>query len=116
MRSQLVSTSLCVAGVLALAVALPWLTRELGSLRLGSAPEAHAGERRVTLEIDGMSCRGCAARVEQRLKAVPGVVAAQVRHRSGKAFVVCRRELSESALTQAVSAAGAGFTARIVPP
>ena len=115
MRSQAFSTSLLVAGVLVLAVALPWLTRELGSIRLGPMPDARAGERRVTLEIDGMTCGGCAAKVEQRLTAVPGVTVADVRHRSGKAYVVCRRELSDAALTAAVSGTGAAFTARVVP-
>ena len=115
MRSQTLSTSLWVAGVLVLALGLPWLTRELSSLRLSPAPHARAGERRVTLEIGGMTCRGCAARVEQRLSALPGVTTAQVRHRSGRAYVVCRPELSEAALIAAVSGGGATFTARVVP-
>jgi len=114
MKSQALSTSLLVTGVLALGLGLPWLTRELKSFRLGTPPAARAGERLVTLEVAGMTCGGCAARVEQRLNAVAGVTAAQVRHRSRRAYVVCRREVNEAALTAAVAGAGPAFTARVV--
>jgi copper chaperone CopZ len=62
-----------------------------------------------------MTCRGCAAQVEKRLVAVAGVTAANVRHRSRRAYVVCRREVDDAALATAVSDVGAAFTARVVP-
>lgn len=35
-----------------------------------------AVEERITLRIDGMTCAGCAARIEKALGAVPGVLSA----------------------------------------
>ena len=87
--------------------------RVLGPARLVEAVQA-AGfgvrERSVRLQVSGMSCVSCAARVERALLAVPGVVAADVNVALDRADV---RLLPEgptvAALVQA--AAGAGFPA-----
>src|SRR6184192_2551499 len=38
----------------------------------------HVGEQTVRLQIDGMTCASCVARVDKALKQVPGVADAQV--------------------------------------
>lgn len=42
---------------------------------------------RTTLTVGGMSCGGCAARVEGRLLALPGVLTARVHLAEGRAEV-----------------------------
>ena len=114
MKSQALSVAILVAGVLALTVAVPWLWSELRSLPPGSSLAARSGERIVTLEVKGMTCGGCAAQVEKRLAGLAGVSAVRVRHRSERAYVVCRRDVGDMALVAAVADAGASFHARVI--
>src|SRR5262245_21875103 len=64
-----------------------------------------------TLAIEGMSCMSCAGRVEKALRAVPGVVSAEVNLASERAHVRARHAMETSALVAAV--AGAGYAARL---
>ena len=99
------------AGVVLLAVLGPILVREVRSLPRPRQLAARADARIATLEIGGMHCSGCVARVRDELEAVPGVSAAEVRLQDGRATVVCDRTVADSALISAIHRAGPGFTA-----
>lgn len=99
------------AGVVLLAVLGPLLVREVGSLPHPRQLAARAGARVVSLDVGGMTCSGCAARVKGELTAVPGVSAVEVRLQDQRAIVVCDRAVADSALVSAVHRAGPGFTA-----
>ena len=60
---------------------------------------------KVTLSIKGMTCRNCAAKVENALNALPGIWAA-VHLSSGTASVRLKSEVDEAVLKQAVAGAG----------
>ncbi|HYM79834.1 MAG TPA: heavy metal-associated domain-containing protein [Candidatus Limnocylindria bacterium] len=104
-----------VAAVLLLAVGGPWLFRELRSLPSQERLAARSGERVVTIEVSGMTCGGCAARVQGNLASLPGVSASEVRIQQDRAYVVCDRSLPDSSLVGAIQRAGPGFLAAIVP-
>ncbi len=107
-----VGNSLAIAlGVIALAVGAPWLVQELRSLPGAPALAARAGQKVVTLEVGGMTCSGCAAKVKGELITVAGVGTVEVRHQQHRAYVVCDPGVPDSALIGAVSRAGRGFTA-----
>jgi copper chaperone CopZ len=116
MKSELLNTLVLVAGVLAAAVGGPWLWHQVKSLPGHHALAARAGERIVTLEVGGMTCAGCVAKVEGELAAVQGVSAVEVRLAQDKAFVVCRPSVEDSTLLLAVRRAGPGFAAFVTTP
>src|SRR5690606_14990166 len=58
------------------------------------------------LNIEGMTCASCVARVEKALKKVDQVLEAQVNLATEKAHVVALSPLASSKLTQAVQKAG----------
>jgi copper chaperone CopZ len=99
--------------ILLLAVGGPWLVRELRTLPSHHQLAARSNERIVTLEISGMTCSGCAAKVKGSLATVPGVSAAEVRLHQDRAIVVCARSVPDSALIGAVESAGPSFLAAI---
>ena len=101
-------------GAIALTVGGPWLIRELRTLPRAQELAARSDQRIVTLEVGGMTCGGCAAVVEAKVRAVAGVSAAEVRFRQRRAYVVCDRAVADSALTAAVARAGPGFLAAVV--
>jgi len=68
--------------------------------------------RPVDLEIEGMTCASCVARVERALKTVPGVTSAAVNLATERATVTGSADLA--ALTRAV--ADAGYEARYAAP
>jgi heavy metal translocating P-type ATPase len=68
--------------------------------------------RPVDLEIEGMTCASCVARVERALKTVPGVTSAAVNLATERATVTGSADLA--ALTRAV--ADAGYEARPAAP
>jgi len=113
-RPFLMSLAL-VAAVVLLAVGGPWLVRELRSLPKLGALAARADQRVVSLEVGGMTCAGCAAKVSSELTAVPGVSTAEVRYAQRRAYVVCDKTVPDSALAGAVRRAGPGFLAAIAP-
>jgi mercuric reductase len=66
----------------------------------------------VTLQVDGMTCDGCARHVEAALKGLGGVTWATVpTWRAGRATVVVEAGVTDEALTGAVEAAG--YRARV---
>ncbi|BEV73479.1 MULTISPECIES: heavy-metal-associated domain-containing protein [unclassified Paludibacterium] len=58
------------------------------------------------LQVQGMSCGGCAASVEKALKALDGVEAVAVDLPSGRVTVELAAELAPARLADAVRAAG----------
>jgi copper chaperone CopZ len=113
MRRDLWNIVALVAGVLAIAILGPWMVRELRSLPDSRALAARSGERIVTLEVAGMTCAGCAAKLEEEISTLAGVSAVKVRVGQDRAFVVCARSVEDSLLLGAVRRAGPGFSARI---
>jgi copper chaperone CopZ len=99
------------AAVVALTILGPTLARELASRPRASHHAAGAGARVVTLEVGGMTCKGCSARVREELESVPGVSAVEVRLSDRRATIVCATSVDDSALVSAVHRAGRAFTA-----
>jgi len=69
-------------------------------------------ERSLDLAIDGMTCASCAGRVERALRAVPGVLSAEVNPATETARVRAVGEVETGALAAAVAAAGYAARAR----
>lgn len=68
----------------------------------------------IWLEVNGMTCGGCAANVKRILAARPGVLSAEVDLAGRKVSVGCREgEGSPEGLAAALAAAGYG--ARVLP-
>ncbi len=63
-------------------------------------------ERKMTktMNIEGMMCGHCEARVKKTLEALPGVESAEVSHEKGTAVVTMSTAVSDSALKEAVEA------------
>lgn len=114
MRTGIWNGVALAVGVLALALGGPWLVGQLRSLPHPARLAARADQRIVTLEVGGMTCTGCARRIESELGATPGVTAADVRVAQDRAYVVCEKSLPDSALLGAVHRAGPGFLAAVV--
>ena len=71
-----------------------------------AAPPAETTER-VRLDVDGMTCASCAARVEKKLSRVGGVEESSVNYATEQATVVYDpRQIEVADLLEAVSAAG----------
>ena len=94
----------------------------VGYLLADPAPTQLAGPsdafRTVTLDLDGMTCEGCAALVQNSLTGLPGVQSASVSYADRRAVVTIDRVsgLDEDSLVNAIEAAG--YTARVAtdPP
>ncbi len=55
-----------------------------------------------TMNIEGMMCGHCEARVKKTLEAVSGVEAAEVSHEAGTAVVTLTEEVADDVLKSAV--------------
>ena len=110
MKRDLLNAAALAAGLLVLAVGGPVVVRQLAHLPPRTLA-ARADERIVTLEVAGMTCSGCASAVQARLAEVAGVSTVTVRYPQRRAYVVCDRAVSDTALVAAVHRAGPGFTA-----
>ena len=93
--------------------AAPWLMREAGRFQSAGRPEARAGQRIVTLDVGGMTCAGCAAKIQGELASLPGVSEVTVRLPQRRAYVVCAPTVADTTITAAVSRAGPGFLAAV---
>ena len=113
MRHEILNSAALVIGVMLLAVGGPWLARELKTLPRSPELVARADQRVVALDVGGMTCAGCAARVHGELASVPGVAAADVRLQQERAYVVCEARVADSLLTAAIHRAGPGFIAAV---
>ena len=68
-------------------------------------------ETKITLDVEGMMCQHCEARVKKALEAVEGVVSAMASHESNTAVVETNGSVSAEALKAAVEAADYKVTA-----
>ena len=59
-----------------------------------------------TLNIEGMMCPHCEARVKQLLEALPEVAAADVSHKSGTAVLTLSADISDDTLKKLIEDAG----------
>ena len=57
-----------------------------------------------TLEVKGMMCQHCEARVKKALEALEQVEAAEVSHEAGTAVVTLKEDVENDVLKQAVEA------------
>ena len=64
---------------------------------------AAVATKTIELNVEGMTCSGCSASVIQLLKAVPGVVEADVNHETGVAVCKTTDAVDGAALTKAVT-------------
>ena len=55
-----------------------------------------------TLDVEGMICEHCEARVKKALEAVDGVESASADHNAGKAVVVLTEDVDDAVLKKAV--------------
>lgn len=88
------------------------LPNYIGALtHLGRSPDPAQSPVVLTLQIDGMTCGGCAAGVQQALQGVPGVESADVSFEAARA-VVSLSPTHDTELTDLTDAvADAGFKA-----
>ena len=68
--------------------------------------ETNMSEKTFRMQIEGMMCPHCEARVRKALEAVEGVSEAAVSHKEGSAVVKATDTVSKEALTKAVTDAG----------
>ncbi|GHV40045.1 copper-binding protein [Clostridia bacterium] len=64
---------------------------------------------KYVVKVDGMSCKHCAARVEEALSALPGVSGVKVKLSANKAEVVSEQEITEETFTKVIDDAGYEF-------
>ncbi|MFN7149175.1 MAG: cation transporter, partial [Microthrixaceae bacterium] len=74
----------------------------------------HALPVRVDLDITGMTCSSCAARIEKRLNRLDGVQA-NVNYATERATVHCDDDVDPTALVQVVESSGYGAHVRRPP-
>lgn len=63
-------------------------------------------QQRFELDIEGMSCASCAARIEKALKKIPEVLEANVNLSTEKAYVTAVSSLQQQVLVKAIQKAG----------
>jgi copper chaperone CopZ len=68
----------------------------------------------VNLEIGGMTCQGCVARVQKQLEGVPGVHRVDIRLDQQRAVVLADPSVRDTALTGAVRRAGSEYLGLVV--
>ncbi len=103
-----------IAAVIVLAVGGPWLVGQLRTMPDAGHLAARGSQRVVTLEISGMTCPACAARIHDQLSTTPGVSACEVRVPQARAYVVCDAGVADSVVVGAVLHAGPGYLAAVV--
>jgi copper chaperone CopZ len=94
----------------------PWLFGQVLSLPGATPLAARSDQRIVALEVSGMTCNACVARIHDQLTTTPGVTACDVRLQQERAYVVCGRATADTTLVNAVLHAGPGYLAAVVKP
>lgn len=67
--------------------------------------------KNVTLEIKGMHCGSCVARVDRGLRALAGVESVKIDLKTGHSEIVCDLDVSDQALREVVEEQGYTVTA-----
>jgi copper chaperone CopZ len=111
MKREIGNGAALAAAVVVVALGVPWLLHEVRTLPRSVPLAARADQRIVTLDVGGMTCAGCAAKIQTTLAEVPGVRAVEVRLAQRQALIVCERSVTDAALTAAVGRAGPGYLA-----
>lgn len=93
-------------------VQLGSVKREAGQPKLAELPETNGSQlSHVTLQVGGMDCGSCVARVEQPLLKLPGVARARANLASGQASVAFDpARVNPESLVRAIE--GAGYSAK----
>ncbi len=73
-----------------------------------------AGNHRVTLPIDGMTCASCAGRIEKARRAIAGVIEASVNLATEQASIAVEPRVSVGQLVEAIERAGYAVPAKTV--
>ena len=74
---------------------------------MSALPQASpAGSHEFNLQVEGMTCASCVARVEKALRAVPGVTTASVSIGNDMAKVIAERSVALNQVRQAIEKAG----------
>ena len=87
---------------------------EPGSVHRTTAGVAPGDLLTVDLQVEGMTCASCVARVERVLKAVPGVSQASVNLATERATVAMEPTVAAAALAAAIGKAG--YAATVIEP
>ena len=111
MRRELGNGAALAAALVVVALGAPWLIHEIRTVPHSAPLAARADQRIVTLDVGGMTCAGCAAKIQSELAEVPGVSTVEVRLDQRQALIVCRRSVTDAVLTAAVARAGPGYLA-----
>ena len=114
MKREAWNIALAVVAVVLLAAAGPWFVGQLRSLPPSTRLAARSDQKVVTLEVSGMTCPACAAKISSELDTTPGVSACEVRPKQMRAYVVCEKSTPDSAIVNAVLRAGPGYLAGVV--
>ena len=95
------------------AVTLVFMSAPHWLAALNPVQEVDAGQfvpgtyQTVALDVEGMTCAGCAAHIQKSLSAVPGVLGAEVDYESKQARVYCTKDaVSSETLLKAIRDAG----------
>ena len=98
--------AMALVALLALALAGGATLAVVGERGVRTASRVPDAARVVRMEIGGMTCRSCVAKVGHTLRAVPGVASVQVDLTTQSARVVCDPSVPDSTLIAAVRHAG----------
>ena len=63
-------------------------------------------ERRMIIQVDGMMCGHCENRVKGALEKISGIKEAHADHARGEVQIICRRNVEEKAIEEAITQAG----------
>ena len=63
-------------------------------------------ERRMTIQVDGMMCGHCENRGKGALEKISGIKEAHADHARGEVQIICRRNVEEKAIEEAITQAG----------
>ena len=85
-------------------VSLPAAPAQPAAVENKESPNKEDLTMKKTLNVEGMMCGHCEARVKKALEAVPGVAEAVVSHEAGTAVVTLNEDVADDVLKQAVEA------------
>ena len=109
-RAQRLSRSVLWVATIAV-VAFAFFPAYSGALFPGSDEAVAAHAERVILDVDGMTCEGCAVSVRTTLKNVPGVIDAVVSYTDKRAVVILDEESPPKTSTLIGAIKWAGYQA-----